>query len=88
MDVNGVHKNISTDGNRCKSSNCHRDDNNDIELLKLRSGILKNATDELKKAADSISRFSNDESECIMVSEIFKLNKIFKLCTYFLTPKI
>jgi len=52
------------------------DDNNDIELIK-NSGLgiaMKNATDELKKAADSISRFSNDESGVYYeLSEIFKI---------------
>ena len=52
------------------------DDNNDTDLIKNSGlGILwKNATDELKKAADSISRFSNDESGVYYeLSEIFKI---------------
>ncbi len=52
------------------------DDNNDIELIK-NSGFgiaMKNATDKLKNAADSISRFSNDESGVYYeLSEIFKI---------------
>ncbi|MFA7550771.1 MAG: HAD family hydrolase [Sedimentibacter sp.] len=52
------------------------DDSNDIELIK-NSGLgiaMKNATDRLKDAADSISRFSNNESGVYYeLSEIFKI---------------
>jgi hypothetical protein len=52
------------------------DDNNDTELIK-NSGLgiaMKNATDGAKDAADSISRFSNNESGVYYeLSEIFKI---------------